>query len=59
MFLMQIMIYSIGLVQGSLFSKNMAAILENGGHFYGNFTFFAITPKVIERFCWDFIFEYL
>ena len=59
MFLMQIMIYSFGLVQGLLFSKNISAILENAGHFKGNFTFFALTPKVIERFCWDFICEYL
>ena len=59
MFLMQFMIYSFGLVQSLLFSKKMVSILENGGYFKGNFTIFAITPKVIERFYWDFICENL
>mgnify|MGYP007121700987 CR=1 FL=1 len=54
MFLMQIKIFSFGLVQGLLFSKNMANCI-----LYGNFMFFAMTPKVTEQFCWDFICEHL
>ena len=33
MFLMQIKIFSFGLVQGLLFSKNIVAIFLNGHHF--------------------------